>query len=105
MTARLDYRWHLRAGDGARLLADDTGAIRTNLVPFHDALTTAERPRHRPGLAVPTRRCAHCWNRPAATSVRSPTPSLDGLPADKTLAHLRSALVATGAHRHATNGW
>jgi hypothetical protein len=78
------------------LLRDQTGRIRAELAPLQQALTGAERPH-----------TALAWlSRPAvrtllAESSRDHHPitheTLDALPAGKTLDHLRSVLVATGA--------
>ncbi len=78
------------------LLGDQNGAIRPDLAPLHQALSSVERPgtalawMARPkvralltGLGGEDRRLTH--------------EILDEFPADKTLAHLRSVLTAAGA--------
>ena len=78
------------------LLGDRAGAVRPDLAPLHQALSSVERPdtalawMARPkvralltGLGGEDRRLTH--------------EILDELPAGKTLAHLRSVLAATGA--------
>lgn len=78
------------------LFGDADGRIRTDLAPFHQALTAAERPDIT--LAWIGRPRAHellerigCDERPLSHQV------LDELPSGKVLDHLRSVLVASGA--------
>jgi hypothetical protein len=78
------------------LLGDEAGAISSELGPFHVALTAAERPDSvlawlsRPKVRQLLERIGRDA-RPVTHEV------LDELPGGKTLAHLRSVLVATGA--------
>ena len=53
--------------------------------------------RTAPWPGSPGRKSAACWNRSDGTPALSPTNCSTKLPAGKTLAHLRTALVATGA--------
>ncbi len=78
------------------LLGDRAGAVRPDLAPLHQALSSVERPD-----------TALVWMaRPKVRELLSELGSqtrpltneiLDELPADKTLAHMRSVLVAIGA--------
>jgi len=78
------------------LLGGDNGTIRADLMPLHHALIQVERPDGAMG-----------WlGRPKVSALLAELGAddrplthelLDELPADKTLAHLRSVLVATGA--------
>jgi len=77
-----------------RLIGDDTGRIRTDLVPLHEGLAQVERPDlamawlHRPKVAELLTGLGRD-DRPLTHDL------LDDLPPSKTLDHLRSVLVAT----------
>ncbi|MFK0114019.1 site-specific integrase [Streptomyces sp. NPDC091217] len=78
------------------LLGDATGAIRPELAPFHDALTSAERPDV--AFAWVSRSKARDLLERIGRDERPVTHEvLDELPPGKVLAHLRSVLVATGS--------
>ncbi|MFJ1818679.1 site-specific integrase [Streptomyces sp. NPDC088139] len=78
------------------LLGDTTGAIRPELVPFHEALTSSERPDV--AFAWVSRSKARDLLERIGRDERPVTHEvLDELPPSKVLAHLRSVLVATGA--------
>ena len=78
------------------LLADNNGAVKGELVPFRQALLAVERPDSalrwlgRPNVRDLLKRVGRDA-RPLSHEL------LDELPAGRTLAHLRSVLVATGA--------
>ena len=86
------------------LLGDRAGTVRPDLAPLHQALSSVERPD-----------TALVWMaRPKVRELLSELGSqtrrlndeiLGELPADKTLAHMRSVLVAIGALPPATSGW
>ncbi|WP_331763202.1 site-specific integrase (plasmid) [Streptomyces sp. NBC_01590] len=77
------------------LLGDSTGAIGPELAPFHEALTSAERPDV--ALAWISRAKARDLLERIGRDERPVTHDvLDELPPGKVLAHLRSVLVATG---------
>ncbi|MEU5105199.1 site-specific integrase [Streptomyces sp. NPDC021354] len=78
------------------LLGNDTGTIGPELVPFHEALTSAERPDI--ALAWISRpKVQDLLERIGRDERRVTHDILDDLPSGKVLAHLRSVLVATGA--------
>ncbi len=78
------------------LLGNDTGTIAPELVPFHEALTSAERPDV--ALAWISRpKVQDLLERIGRDERRVTDDILDDLPSGKVLAHLRSVLVATGA--------
>jgi hypothetical protein len=78
------------------LLGDQAGAIRTGLAPLHRALAGIERPDT--ALAWIARPKVRDLLARLGNDDRELTQEiLDELPASKTLAHLRSVLVATGA--------
>ncbi|MFI1401060.1 site-specific integrase [Streptomyces sp. NPDC020681] len=78
------------------LLGGGSDTVSAELIPFHTALAGAERPDvalawiSRPNVRDLLTQMG-CDDRPVTHE------ALDELPADKTLAHLRSVLVATGA--------
>ncbi|WP_055632853.1 hypothetical protein [Streptomyces griseoruber] len=77
------------------LLGDATGALRPELAPFHEALTSAERPDV--AIAWISRSKARDLLEHIGRDERPVTHEvLDELPPGKVLAHLRSVLVATG---------
>jgi hypothetical protein len=78
------------------LLGGDTGAVRADLMPLHDALVHVERPDTAMAWLVQPKVSAlfvglGADQRPLTHDV------LDELPSSKTLAHLRSVLVAISA--------
>ncbi|MFI5772835.1 site-specific integrase [Streptomyces sp. NPDC051658] len=78
------------------LLGDATGVIRPELSPFHEALTSSERPDV--AFAWVSRSKARDLLERIGRDERPVTHEvLDELPGGKVLAHLRSVLVATGA--------
>ncbi|MFI6360577.1 hypothetical protein ACIBJF_50585 [Streptomyces sp. NPDC050743] len=78
------------------LLGNDTGTIAPELVPFHEVLTSAERPDV--ALAWISRpKVQDLLERIGRDERRVNHDILDDLPSGKVLAHLRSVLVATGA--------
>ncbi|MET9388509.1 site-specific integrase, partial [Streptomyces sp. NPDC002928] len=77
------------------LLGDSTEVIGPELAPFHEALTSAERPDV--ALAWISRATAQDLLESIGRDERPVTHDvLDELPQGKVLAHLRSVLVATG---------
>lgn len=80
----------------ARSLLGAGGAVRNDLVPFYEALVAVERPDS--ALAWLARPKVHDLLERLGRDARPLTHELlDELPSGKTLAHLRSVLVATGA--------
>ncbi|WP_254552753.1 site-specific integrase [Kitasatospora sp. MMS16-BH015] len=78
------------------LLGNGNGTVRSDLTPFHAALVDAMRPDI--ALAWIARSKARDLLEQIGRDNRPVThETLDELPGDKTLAHLRSVLVATGA--------
>jgi hypothetical protein len=78
------------------LLGDAAGTVPDELAPFHQALTTAERP----DIAmtwIARSKARHLLERIGSDARPVTHDLLDELPADKVLAHLRSVLVASGA--------
>ena len=67
------------------LLGDGTGAIRPELAPFHEALTSAAAPRMSPWPGSPGRRPRTCWNASAGDERRVTHEVLDELPGGKVL--------------------
>src|SRR6266568_4115323 len=88
-------RCHLRQRLG-ELLADGTGTVRPELHALHQALATASRPAA--VLAWLSSSTPQAILTELAAGLRPLThAALDELPASKSLVHLRSVLVATGA--------
>ncbi len=78
------------------LLGDRAGIVRPGLAPLRQALSSVERPDT--ALAWIARPKVRELLSQLGSQTRGPTHEiLDDLPADKTLAHLRSVLVAIGA--------
>ena len=78
------------------LLGDRAGAVRPDLAPLHQALSSVERPDTAlVWMARPKVR--ELLSELASQTRRLTNEILDELPADKTLAHLRSVLAAIGA--------
>jgi len=78
------------------LLGDRAGGVRPGLAPLHQALSSVERPDT--ALAWMARPKVRELLSELGSQTRALTHEiLDDLPADKTLAHLRSILAATGA--------
>jgi len=78
------------------LLGDRVGAVRPGLAPLHQALSSVERPDTAlVWMARPKVR--ELLSELGSQTRRLTNEVLDELPADKTLAHMRSVLVAIGA--------